>query len=158
MDLITLVMACAPFVSSNTMMDVMQQESRGNPWAIGVNGGQRFKKPSNYLDAVIESKRLIANGANIDMGLMQINSKTMLQLGLSVEQTFDPCTNVYAGGVVLSRNYVLAAKTYKDHQSALLAALSAYNTGNFTKGFQNGYVKSVLKHALTRASKSQPPK
>jgi len=149
MDLITLVMVCSPFVSSNTMMAVIQHESRGNPWAIGVNGSQRFKKTNNYLEAVIESKRLIASGANIDMGLMQINSKTMVNLGLSVEQTFDPCTNVYAGGVVLTRNYVAATKSFGNHQAALQAALSAYNTGNFKKGFQNGYVSSVLKHALT---------
>ena len=75
MDLITLVLVCAPFVSSNTMLAVIQQESQGNPWAIGVNGSQRYRKVNNYSEAVTESKRLIASGANIDMGLMQINSK-----------------------------------------------------------------------------------
>ena len=147
MDLITLVMVCAPFVSSNTMMAVIQQESGGNPWTIGVNGRQRFQKPRNYLEAIIESKRLIANGANIDIGLMQINSNTMVKLGLTVEQTLDPCTNVYAGGIVLTRNYVQAASSYGYNQVALQAALSAYNTGDFKKGFKNGYVSSVLKHA-----------
>lgn len=148
MDLATLVMVCAPFVSNNTMMAVIHHESRGNPWALGVNGSQRFKRPESYLDAVIESKRLIANGASIDMGLMQINSRTMVSLGLTVEQTFDPCTNIYAGGVVLTRNYVQASKSYGESQAALQAALSAYNTGNFHKGLKNGYVNSVLKHAL----------
>lgn len=148
MDLITLVMVCAPFVSNNTMLAVIQQESRGNPWAIGVNGGQRFTKASNYSEAVTESTRLISSGANIDMGLMQINSKTMVNLGLTVEQVFDPCTNVYAGGTVLTRNYVQASKTHPTDQAALQAALSAYNTGNFSKGFKNGYVNSVLKHAV----------
>ena len=148
MDLITLVMVCAPFVSSNTMLAVIQQESNGNPWAIGVNGGQRFRKASNYSEAVTESTRLIASGASIDMGLMQINVKTMVNLGLTVEQVFDPCTNVYAGGTVLTRNYVQASKTHSTDQAALLAALSAYNTGNFSKGFKNGYVNSVLKQAF----------
>ncbi|AXQ50966.1 conjugal transfer protein (plasmid) [Stenotrophomonas rhizophila] len=147
MDLITLVLVCAPFVSSNTMLAVIQQESQGNPWAIGVNSGQSYRKAKNYEDAVAESKRLIASGANIDMGLMQINSKTMVNLGLTVEQVFDPCTNTYAGGVVLTRNYVRASKTHNSDQAALLAALSAYNTGNFSKGFTNGYVEKVLKHA-----------
>ncbi|WP_443694949.1 lytic transglycosylase domain-containing protein [Pseudomonas sp.] len=148
MDLITLVLVCAPFVSSNTMLAVIQQESQGNPWAIGVNGSQRYRKVNNYSEAVTESKRLIASGANIDMGLMQINSKTMVNLGLTVEQVFDPCTNAYAGGTVLTRNYVKAAKTHQNDQAALQAALSAYNTGNFSKGFKNGYVSSVVKHAL----------
>ncbi|RDU98752.1 conjugal transfer protein [Trinickia dinghuensis] len=148
MDLITLVMACAPFVSANTMLAVIHQESRGNPWAINVNGSQRYRKASSYEEAVAESKRLIASGANIDMGLMQINSKTMSSLGLTVERVFDPCTNVYAGGTVLTRNYVQAARTLPSDQAALLAALSAYNTGNYSRGLKNGYVSGVVKAAL----------
>ncbi len=147
MDLLTLVLACAPFVSSNTMMAIMRQESGGNFWAIGVNGNHRFVKPDNYQVAVSEARRLIAAGASIDMGLMQINSKTMAGLGLTIEQVFDPCTNVYAGGVVLTRNYVKASGQIGDPQSALLAAISAYNTGNFRAGFKNGYVRQVLDRA-----------
>jgi type IV secretion system protein VirB1 len=147
MDLLTLVLACAPFVSSNTMMAVLTHESAGNPLALGVNGNHRFRKPDSYQSAVSEARRLIAAGASIDMGLMQINSRTMVNLGLTVEQIFDPCSNVYAGGVVLTRNYVKATGQFGDPQSALLAALSAYNTGNFHSGFNNGYVRLVLNQA-----------
>lgn len=147
MDLLTLVMVCAPFVASNTMMAVLQHESKGNPWALGVNGEQKFQRPTDYASAVLEAKRLIAKGASIDMGLMQINSRTMVNLGLTVEQVYDPCSNVYAGGVVLTRNYVKASEQYGDSQSALLAALSAYNTGNFRSGLKNGYVRLVLNQA-----------
>lgn len=152
MDLITLVMVCAPFVSQNTMLAVIHQESRGNPLAIGVNGSQRLRKVNNTAEAIIEAKRLIDSGANIDIGLMQINSKNIGNLGVTVEQLFDPCTNVYAGGVVLTRNYVRASKTYKDEQAALQAALSAYNTGSFTNGVKNGYVSKVIKHSATSSS------
>jgi len=147
MDLLTLVMVCAPLVSSNTMMAVLQHESAGNPWALGVNGSHKFQKPTDYASAVLEAKRLIAKGASIDMGLMQINSRTMVNLGLTVEQTFDPCSNVYAGSVVLTRNYVRASEKFADPQSALLAAISAYNTGNFRSGFENGYVRLILNQA-----------
>lgn len=147
MDLLTLVLVCAPFVASDTMLAVMKQESGGNQWAIGVNSSHKFKRASNYSEAVAESNRLIASGANIDMGLMQINSRTMNNLGLTVEQIFDPCTNVYAGGTVLTRNYYRASKNIKDERAALLAALSAYNTGNFSNGFSNGYVHCVLEKA-----------
>lgn len=149
MNLITLLMACVPFVSTNTMLAVIHQESHGNPWAIGVNGSQRYRMANTYQEAVNESKRLIASGANIDMGLMQINSKTMVSLGLTIEQVFDPCTNVYAGGTVLTRNYIRATKTRPNNQAALQAALSAYNTGNYSNGFKNGYVSNVVKRALT---------
>lgn len=150
MDLVTLMMVCAPFASSDTMLAVMKQESGGNPWALGVNSRHEFKRPKNYFEAVAEARRLIANGASIDMGLMQINSATMVRLGLTIEQVYDPCTNAYAGGVVLTRNYVLASKSYGQSRAALEAALSAYNTGNFKKGFENGYVQKVLKHANSR--------
>ena len=151
MDLMTLVMACAPFVSANTMLAVIHQESQGHPWAINVNGSQRYRKANSYEEAVAESKRLIATGANIDMGLMQINSKTMESLGLTVERVFDPCTNVYAGGTVLTRNYLQATKTQPSAQAALLAALSAYNTGNYSQGFKNGYVSGVVRAAALSA-------
>lgn len=151
MDLVTLVLVCAPFVSSDTMMAIMSQESGGNPWAIGVNSRDKFTRPTSYLEAVNESKRLIGKGASIDMGLMQINSKNLPKLGLTVEQVFDPCTNVYAGGVILTRNYVMATKSFGHSQAALEAALSAYNTGNFHNGFKNGYVKNVLGHAAKQA-------
>lgn len=147
MNLITLVMVCAPFVASDTLMAVITQESAGNPWALGVNGSHRYQAPVDYASAVAEAKRLIAQGANIDMGLMQINSRTMANLGLTVEQTFDPCSNIYSGGVVLTRNYVKASGQFGDQQSALQAALSAYNTGNFRSGFKNGYVRQVLDQA-----------
>ena len=147
MDLLSLVLACAPFVSSNTMLPIIKHESGGNPWAIGVNGSHRFQKPDSYQKAVSEARRLIAAGASIDMGLTQINSKTMVGLGLTVEQTFDPCINVYAGGVVLTRNYVQASKKFNTEQAALQAALSAYNTGDFQRGVRNGYVDRVLKQA-----------
>ncbi len=149
MTLLNLVMACAPFVAPTTMMSIVQVESSGNPWAIGVNSGHRFRAASNYDEAVSEAKRLIVAGANIDMGLTQVNSKTMRNLGLSVEQVFDPCTNVYAGATVLTRNYVNASKNIGNDQAALQAALSAYNTGNYHKGFKNGYVNKVVTSALT---------
>jgi type IV secretion system protein VirB1 len=152
MDLAALVMACAPFVSANTMLAVIYQESRGNPWAINVNGTHRSRRANTYDEAVIEAKRLLSIGANIDIGLTQVNSKTMTSLGLTVEQLFDPCTNVYAGGTVLTRNYMQAAKSYPSDQAALQAALSAYNTGSYSRGFKNGYVNSVVKRALNNYS------
>lgn len=147
MDIATLIIACAPFVAPNTLMSIMQVESAANPWAINVNNGHRFNKASNYVSAVNEAKRLIVKGANIDMGLMQINSKTMQGLGLTVDQVFDPCTNIYAGATVLFRNYVNASKNIRDDQAALQAAISAYNTGNFKSGFKNGYVRKIIKKA-----------
>jgi type IV secretion system protein VirB1 len=45
-----------------------------------------------------------------------------------------------AGSRILARGYAGATKHFGPGQDALKAALSAYNTGNYERGFQNGYV------------------
>ncbi|PRP68494.1 hypothetical protein BUE93_22095 [Chromobacterium amazonense] len=148
MDISGLIAACAPFVAGSTMMSIIHVESGGNPYAIGVNTKHRANSVSSHYSAVMEANRLIGNGANIDMGLMQINVKTMKNLGLTVEQVFDPCTNIYAGATVLTRNYYNASRKYVSEQEALLAAISAYNTGNYRNGFKNGYVGKVVNRSM----------
>lgn len=146
-DLMALVVACAPFVDPYTMRAVVMVESRGNPWAINVNKSSVKVAPVSYEDAVLQANRLLAQGKSIDMGLTQVNSKTMRNLGLTVEQVFDPCTNLYTGGTVLWRFFIRAEKKFGRTQASLLAALSGYNTGNFEDGFSNGYVQRVLRAA-----------
>ena len=48
--------------------------------------------------------------------------------------------NIRAGASILTADYLAAVQTWPDPQTALRAALSAYNTGSFSKGFFNGYV------------------
>ena len=45
---------------------------------------------------------------------------------------------------ILTKNYIAARKTTNDPQLALRKALSAYNTGNQSGGFQNGYIDKIL--------------
>ena len=144
MNLLDLIMVCAPMVAPNTMMAVIHVESRAHPWAIGNPMQPLRRQPTNYQDAVLRSKYYISMGHNIDMGLAQVNVKTARRLGVSVEQLFDPCTNLSVAGVVLQENYARAMKQYGPGQQALLAAISSYNTGSMTRGWSNGYVKKVL--------------
>jgi hypothetical protein len=48
---------------------------------------------------------------------------------------------VRAGCSILAENYDRAAWRFGPGQQALLAALSAYNTGNSSDGFRNGYIQ-----------------
>jgi type IV secretion system protein VirB1 len=57
----------------------------------------------------------------------------------------DPCENLAAGALVLTDFFLSAAPRYSAPQAALQAALSAYNTGSFRRGFENGYVARYLK-------------
>lgn len=149
MDFNTLAAECAPWVAPSTLAAIVRTESRFKPLAIGVNGGARLERqPGNVEEAVATAKWLIANGYNIDLGLGQVNSANLAKTGLSVESAFDPCKNLAASATILQGNYRSASRRTSSEQAALHAALSAYNTGSFSRGFSNGYVQKVIGNAV----------
>lgn len=149
--IIALASQCAPTVAPETLYAVIATESQGNPFAIGINGGKRLERqPRNRGEAVATARMLLSQGANIDLGLGQINSANLSWLQLSIEDAFEPCANIRAAAKVLSSNYKAALAA--GHEAPLGAALSAYNTGSMTKGYRNGYVAKVFKNAPTSVS------
>lgn len=135
------LLACAANVAPVTLEAVIGVESHGNPLALNVNrlaGPQPH--PAGVAEAVQVAQSYIARGYSVDLGLMQVNSRNLAALGYSIEQVLDPCTSIRAGGAILTANYAEAARSRGDGQPALQAALSAYNTGDFYRGFANGYV------------------
>jgi len=147
MDLPSLIAECAPNVGPATMMAIIKTESGGSAYAINDNTLRVPKQPKSYAEAVAMATDRINKGHSIDMGLAQINSKNLKWLGLTVAQVFDPCTNLKASAKVLQSGYERAAKQYGAGQQALLAALSAYNTGSLVRGFANGYVQKVVNNS-----------
>lgn len=161
-----LMLACAPQVAPATLEQIVRVESAGNPLALNVNpkwvreaDGNRRAVPFNaplsiktLQDAVTVSHMALEAGHSVDMGYMQVNSRHLRSLGYGVEDLFDPCKNLAAGAEILSRFYRTALSQYPNPQSALRAALSAYNTGDFQKGFSNGY---VARYGLTPAKSTQ---
>jgi type IV secretion system protein VirB1 len=132
---------CAPNVAPETIAAIIRVESGGNAFALGVNGPvNRLARPQNAPEAIRQARYYMSLGYSVDLGLMQINSNNLAGLGYSVEEILDPCNNLRAGSRILSRGYAGAVKRYGQGQDALKAALSAYNTGNYERGFQNGYV------------------
>lgn len=157
-----LVIQCAPNVAPTTMMAIVRVESGGNPLAMNVNGKQRLtRQPASVIEAVAWSWWLINKGYSVDMGLAQVNSRHLQRLGLPPDAMFEPCYNIAAGAQILTENYTEASKKYGSGQTALRAAISAYNTGNHTRGFTNGYVKKVSaaagKWAVPKAMQERPP-
>ena len=138
---------CAPTVHPYTMQQVVRVESGGDPLALHVNGlaANRQPKPSSTAEAVAAARMFIATGFSVDLGLVQINSRNLPSLHLTIQQVLgtDPatmCANLAGGARILTSNYVSATLRFEPGQPALKAALSAYNTGTFDKGFANGYV------------------
>lgn len=139
-----LIIQCAPNVAPTTMMAIIKVESGGNPLAINVNGKQRLaRQPSSVIEAVAWAGWLIDKGYSVDLGLAQVNSRHLQRLGLPPQAMFEPCYNIAAGAQILTENYANASKKFGSGQAALRAAISAYNTGNHSSGFSNGYVQKV---------------
>lgn len=150
-----LVHQCAPHVSSQTMEAIIRTESNFNPLALHVNGDFRLPAaPRTATEATAWAEWLIQQGYSVDLGLMQINSRNLRTLNITVADAFDPCRNLWAGARILTANYLQAAKTAGLGSQALLQAISAYNTGNFRAGFNNGYVNRVVANS-SNSSRSQ---
>jgi type IV secretion system protein VirB1 len=135
------LLACALNVAPVTLEAVISVESGGNPLALNVNGLQGGQPHASTPDEAARlARQYIDAGYSVDIGLMQINSRNLSALGYTVEQVLDPCTNIRGGATILTANYVKASQRFAPGQPALQAALSAYNTGTFWRGFENGYV------------------
>lgn len=137
--MIELLLACAPDVDPVTMSAIIKQESGGRPWVINDNNGRRSYRLNSKAEAVLKATELISAGHSIDMGLAQINSKNLGWLNLSVEQVFNPCTNIAAGARVLRDGYM--------RTGSLMQALSMYNTGRANSSIGRRYAESVFRHA-----------
>jgi len=157
MDIAALVHQCAPWVAPETITAIIKTESQFQPYAIGVNGSAKLERqPQSKSEAVATANWLLARGYNIDLGLGQVNSANLKKAGLSVDDAFDPCQNVAAAATILKMNYRLAKQSHGNDQDALFAAISAYNTGSFTKGYRNGYVQKVADNAGAQVPAIKP--
>jgi len=146
------LLACAPNVAPATLEAVISAESGGNPFAVHVNGLQEQPpSPRDAKQAARIAEQYIACGYSVDLGLMQVNSRNLAVLGVTIGQVLDPCTNIRSGATILTADYVEAARTRGEGQLALEAALSAYNTGDFYRGLVNGYVARYYGSGVVRA-------
>jgi len=142
MDIFTLLVACGPAVHPYTTAALIVAESKGNPYAIGDNTTKRSYFPSTKPEAVALASKLLQSGHRLDMGLTQISSPWLKPWAVSLDQVFDACTNIRLGTYILADNYQRCATSGLGEKDALLCALSRYNTGTATGGYE--YVYRVL--------------
>ncbi|MGP6158057.1 MAG: lytic transglycosylase domain-containing protein [Vulcanimicrobiaceae bacterium] len=139
------VRTCAPNVSPTTSLAIISVESRGWPWSIHDNTDNRAYVLRTRDGAVKAASELLQAGHNLDLGLMQVNTSNLGWLGLRVDQVFDPCTNIAAGGRILTQDYISAAHDYGPGQLALYHAFEAYNSGKMDGAAQ--YARLVWRAA-----------
>jgi len=155
-DLEALMRECAPTVHPATLSQIIRTESGGQafaladagpagvPWSVR-KGMVRSFFPSTKAEAAAIVKSLLDAGHLVSIGLTQVNNRNLARLNLSVEDVLDPCTNLKAGAQILVEFYATALRRVGgDQQKALVAAVSAYETGDFDAGVADGYVRQVL--------------
>lgn len=151
-----LAQQCASEVATEAVVPLVMTESGGDDMAINVNRGPRVRARSVAEGAALV-RQYMALGYTVDVGLAQINSQNFSGLGVSVEQVFEPCTNLRLASKVLQQGYGLASRHYTG-LDAISATYSLYNTGTLTRGFRNGYVGRVWSAAAGLGSiQAAPP-
>jgi type IV secretion system protein VirB1 len=143
-DIIALSQQCAPDVHYDTMQRIVHVESSFNPYAIGVVGAHLERQPRTRDEAIATAQWLQQNGFNFSVGLAQVNKTNFAKYGLTLETAFESCLNLGAGAEIIKDCYGRAKKKYGDEQVALRAAFSCYYSGNFTTGFDQGYVLKIV--------------
>lgn len=154
--LASLAAQCGPSVAPSTTTAIIRTESNGNPYAIGDNTTRKSHFPKSKEDAVQLARSLLSRGHNLDLGLMQINSRHLKPRNLSLEEIFDPCRNINIGATILAEFY-RANDHGEPRDVVLFKALSAYNTGSAWRG--PGYVNRILRTAGAsyRVALTNPP-
>lgn len=141
-----MMMSCQNLaVPAEVMQHVVNVESSHNPYAIGVVGGQLVRQPQNLGEAVATVRMLEEKGYNYSLGVAQVNRANLGKFGLnSYDKAFEYCPNLVAGSQILSQCYNSAGRDWGK-------AFSCYYSGNFTTGYQDGYVQKVFQ-SMARAA------
>ena len=160
----TLAQYCGANVPVSTLEAIARTESALHPYALSINRPRRLarlqgwnhgtitleRQPESKEEALAWTKWLLSHGVTVSIGLLQVNSEHAKALHLTVEQLFEPCTNLWAGATLLTATYSATARVQGEGLSALNTALSYYNSGTAWLGFRNGYVNRVTAPADQR--------
>jgi type IV secretion system protein VirB1 len=142
-DLLALAVLCGPMVDPATTLRVIAVESAGHAFAIHDNTNRKTYDATSSRAAASVATILLRAGHRIDLGLMQINYDAWLKpTRFSIEQAFEPCTNIRLGTTILSANYASALGRSGTSREALYRALSQYNSGSDSGSWD--YAERVL--------------
>lgn len=147
-DFVQTAQQCAPAVHHKTMLYLARGESSLNEFAIGVVGGRLKKQPRTLTEAIATAKVLIDRKINFSAGVSQVNYHNWPRLGLDISSVFNPCKNMRAGATILAECFQRAERKKRaGDQGNIQYALSCYYSNNFTTGFKEGYVGSIMRYA-----------
>lgn len=124
-------------IPMQVMRHLIEVESGGRPFAIGVVGGRLARQPENLDEALATVKMLESAGYDYSVGLTQVNRANLTRYGLDTPaKAFDPCLNTAAGAHILATCRVRSGNDWGK-------AFSCYYAGNPVAGFSDGYVRRI---------------
>lgn len=160
MDLVTLILACSLY-ADNTVPYAMVQAGSGNkPLFVTVdNQSKQFKTES---EAIAFTQTKIAQGKKVNIGLMQISSQWLPEVGAHAADLFRPCKNMVIATQIMNK-LRLQCQTLAAHNPTLnvqTCMLSMYKTGNTQTGipFANTVIAYADNHPFSPlAEKARDP-
>lgn len=115
---------------------IARQESRGNPWAVNIQGRSYAPASREEALALINAR---GKGRSFDVGLMQVNSWWLRRLGISPVMALEPKNNVLIGVWILAQEIQRHGLNWK--------AVASYHTP-LSRNPERGrrYAASVVRH------------
>jgi soluble lytic murein transglycosylase-like protein len=102
-------------LSKSLLQAIVWVESRGVAWAIHRNeAGRGAPAPASDPAAAWRWLRTLdVRRANVDIGLMQINTRHLARFGLRAEQLLEPCLNLRVGAWLLNEVIARHGETWR---------------------------------------------
>jgi hypothetical protein len=124
-----IIQQCAPMIDLHLMQSVIS--------------ARLLRQPQNLAEAKATAQYLEQAGYNYSLGVVQVNRSNFNRFKLSLDNVFDTCTNLNAGGQILAEclNRALA-QGYQ--QQATHKALSCYYAGQLNSRVGAQYANKVL--------------
>ena len=122
---------CAPTMNVADAAAIAQHESTLNSNALMDNDTRRSYTNLSYQDALRIGTTLVRMGHWVDVGLLQVDSNNFVNMGYSVADMLNPCTNARVAGNMLKDAYEKAINVYHyaPGDPALWAAFEKYHCG-----------------------------
>lgn len=145
MDLVTLVLACSLYSEHSIPYAMIQTGTQNNPLVVTVDGKTTIFK--TIPAAVQYTNTQIALRKDPAIGLMQIASRWLPEIGAHASDLFRPCKNVVVATQILEKlrlqcQSIAANNPSTDIQSCVL---SLYKTKNPQNGLS--YAHQVIQYA-----------
>lgn len=149
---------CAPAMNTALMAALVRRESDGNPFAIGMDGKDRFlPQPRSLKEAIAAAETLARTGKKFSVGLAQIHISNLKSFGMTWTQAFDACASLRRGQQVFESFQAQAIRAGFRSTNAVFAALRGYNSGSVFAPGSNAYASAIIADAtkIARAKVGQ---